>query len=237
MSLADANNQQQYVNTCWNLFNTWGTLSPPERMNRLLEAVNTIFRSIQIPAFTASMGRGLGGSNAQLDFQTWSIQMDPGVMGNRNIDSQTLGDLAITMYHESRHGEQWYRVAQAVVAGICVPGGMGAVHARYGVTAQQIAAALFIPVRIALDAEQKKRFFPNAMTAIVTGWFNSIYGTNAAHRNATLGNLQGNYSAYRNLPEEVDAYATEQKIRALWKMKMSSLGFDDALSGVAGLFG
>ena len=75
------------------------------------------------------------------------------------------------------------------------------------------------------------------MTAIVTGWFNSIYGTNAAHRNATLGNLQGNYSAYRNLPEEVDAYATEQKIRALWKMKMSSLGFDDALSGVAGLFG
>ena len=70
MSLADANNQQQYVNTCWSLFNTWGTLSPPERMNRLLEAVNTIFRSIQIPAFTASMGRGLGGSNAQLDFQT-----------------------------------------------------------------------------------------------------------------------------------------------------------------------
>ena len=35
-----------------------------------------------------------------------------------------------------------------------------------------------------------------------------MYGEGAAHRNETLGDVQGNYSEYRNLPEESDAWST-----------------------------
>jgi hypothetical protein len=242
MSLSDVANQTQYVETCWTLSDSWRGFSPPERMNRLLNAVNTIFRSIQIPAFTASMGKGLGGANAQLDFQTWSVQMDPGVMSNAAADRSTIGALAVTMYHEARHGEQWYRVAQAVAAGICVPAGVVAANARYGVTAQQIATALWIPQHIAQDAEQKKRFFPAAMQALVTSWFSSIYGANAAHRMNTLNALSANnnratFTAYRHLPEEVDAHENEQAIRALWKTRMRNEDEEEAMRGVSRLFG
>lgn len=237
MSLSNPNNQHQFVTTSWKLAGTWSTLAPPERMNRLLNAVNDIFRSIQIPTFTASMGRSLGGANAQLDFQSWSIQMDPAVMSNPNADLSVVGDLAITMYHESRHGEQWYRVAQAVAAGICVPGGIGTGHTHYGVTAHDIATALYIPTRIAQDAEQKKRFFPQIMRQEVTGWFDSIYGAQSAHRGHVLGNIGTNYGAYRNLPEELDAHKQEQAIRALWKARIGAVATDEALSGMNNLFG
>jgi hypothetical protein len=176
------------------------------------------------------MGQNLAqGTCGQLDFETWTLQLSFPEWSKSTIEPSDMGEKAVTLYHECRHAEQWYRVAQGVAAGVFVPEGI--VRGQYGVAANAISQALGVPLRIALDAERTKRFFskhvPQLLEPKVRSWFTSIYGTGAAHRDQVLTNVnspdpdvaRANFQLYRNLPEEADAHEVEQQIRALWKRK------------------
>ncbi len=238
-NLADVAFQTRFVEKGLEVYKNWPTLAPSERAKTLIGELNNILtNSLQIPAVKTNMGENLDpGTCGQLDFTTWTIQLSPQSWSKRAITLEEMGDYCVTIYHETRHAEQWYRVGQGVAAGVFVPAYIGPAH-RFGPTSRQIADALGIELGIAMDMERKKRFFnlhvPLPMVPLVRGWFESIYGTGSAHRNAALrGTTQKDFIDYRHLPEEADAHKVEQSVRAIWKQKEPDEGL---LEGVSGLF-
>lgn len=239
-NLAQPAFQTRYVMKCLDVFKDWTTLAPNQRANAVVGELNSILtNNLQVPALRTNMGRSLAANTyGQLDFRTWTIQLNFNLWSRSSITLEQMGKLCVTVYHETRHAEQWYRVGQGVAAGQFVPPAMGPVG-RLGPTSEQIARALWLDLGIARDAEQKKRFFnvhvPVPMLPLVEGWFNSIYGTGALHRRTVLADTsrQG-FIDYRHLPEEDDAHKVEQGVRAIWKLKQP--GAEDALEGLTGLF-
>jgi len=99
--------------------------------------------------------------------------------------------MADTVYHEARHAEQWYRMAQ--------------MRAGQGRTAAQIATEMGIPARIAAVAAGAPLARGSMDALIADGWYQSVYGSGSAHRERVLGPT-GTYDEYMNLPEESDAW-------------------------------
>ena len=113
-------------------------------------------------------------------------------------------------YHEVRHCEQSFRVAQML--------------AGEGRTAAEIAAIMAMNPRSepghrterVIAAAIASPLAPGSMQALIAkGWFESEYGTGRAHRNRVLSDRSGSAAAharYRNLPEEFDAFYVADEI-------------------------
>jgi hypothetical protein len=238
-NLADIPLQTRYVRKGLEVYKQWSTLVPNQRARVITDELNSILtNNLQIPALKTNMGENLGDTTCgQLDFSTWTIQLNFRLWSRRSISLDQMREFCETIYHETRHAEQWYRVGQGVAAGQFVPRGMGTVH-RFGPSAHQIALALGLEPAIAKDMEQKKRFFnvhvPAPMVPLVRTWFVSIYGTGADERNRVLAsNTHADFINYRHLPEEADAHKVEQSVRAIWKQNEPDEG---QFEGVADLF-
>lgn len=86
-----------------------------DRFRRLLEAANARLAALGIPPL-----QGLGTTNpdelASFDSESWTLwYVDEEFQGGELTDER-YADLANTVYHESRHAEQYYRVAQLLAA-------------------------------------------------------------------------------------------------------------------------
>jgi hypothetical protein len=101
-----------------------------------------------------------------------------------------IDDIANTVYHEARHAEQWFNIAQ--------------LRAGQGRTSAQIASEMGIPARIASAAVAAPIVAGTAKALIAQGWYDQIYGTGGAERNRVL--TSGTNAEYRALPEEHDAW-------------------------------
>jgi hypothetical protein len=98
------------------------------------------------------------------------------------------------VYHEARHSEQWFRMARN--------------RAGLGATAADIASVMSIPQWVADLAVLNPIRECNPAEFEAEQWYQSIYGADAAHRNAVLGDIDNRYDEYRALPEESDAWGT-----------------------------
>ncbi len=205
----------------------WATLATPEaRLHRLVELVNEPLAAHGVPAVSEAFDPDPVNSGS-FDFPTWRMLIGRTPLAAAQLDTAAAKDLADTLYHEARHAEQWYRMAQ--------------LRAGQGLSAAGIAAELGIPARIARQARTEP-LDPRSMQGLIAqGWWDSVYGAGAEQRNLTLteveqaalalrrarGRFAANpttanqasldraqarfdraHDAYRNLPEENDAWAT-----------------------------
>ncbi len=146
-------------------------------------------------------------------------------------------DLVDTIYHEARHAEQWFRIAQ-----------LRAMQLRKKnpkATDAEIKALIVKETKIQADAVEaaiKKPLPDGSMQALIAqGWYDSVYGKDRPHRRAVFKELKAAAAelekaekavekndtpatqaalakaeerdakvtaAYKNLPEENDAWAT-----------------------------
>ncbi len=147
-----------------------------------------------------------------------------------------VATMADKVYHESRHAEQWFRIARLKAGEAPAP------------TAAALAGSLFIPQAIAkaalarplkpLTALQKafhsKKYAERHQTKMdeAADWHQSVYGANSANRNAVLGDIQNRYAEYRALSEEVDAWAVggsaQAKIAALLQTERQRIALQQA---------
>ncbi len=206
----------------------WATLATPEaRLRRLVELVNVSLGAHGVPAVTEGFDPNPT-NDGSFDFPTWRMLVGRTPLAAEQLDAATAREIAQTIYHEARHTEQWYRMAQ--------------LRAGQGLSAAGIAAELGIPARIARQARAEP-LTPGSMQGLIAqGWWDSVYGAGAEQRNATLEEIDHAaaavrqarrrfaahptsanqavldqararfdraYAAYRNLPEENDAWATE----------------------------
>ena len=156
---------------------------PPCKINARLTGAN-------VPE-VGKVLQDLGGSAGRFAFSLWSIRFDQGTLSEETFTDAEAADLADTIYHEARHAEQWYRMAQML--------------AGQGKTARQIEREMGIPARIAAEAVGDPLARGSMEALIADGWYQSVYGRGSAHRRRTLGD-EGTFEEYTRLPEESDAW-------------------------------
>lgn len=172
----------------------WGTLTPAARTARLQSLVDAQATRNNFPAPRITTPRDLGaGRNGELRFSGWQVAISPGLMNASTLSRQQAEQLGDTLYHETRHAEQWFLMARRDADG--------------GLTADQIQSQLSVPPRVAQAAVANPIPATDARRGCADAMYNSVYGTNAAARNATLGDL-GTKSASLALANQALAQAT-----------------------------
>ena len=230
---ADAN-EEQYAEDVEAFQGEWATLTTPEaRIDKVIEIVNARLTASNVHPVLHEFAN-TGAATAQFDFTTWKVQIGRSHFEGATISDEQMTSLAGTIYHEARHSEQWYRIAQML--------------AGKGRTAAQIATETSIEATAVAAAFADPIATGTMESVIAQGWYDSIYGRDAAARNATLDEvlaaktaleaaiLANNtsstpatqatltrararfdiaFKAYKNLPEEADAHRVGDETEAL----------------------
>lgn len=206
----------------------WARLATPEaRLTKLVELINATLATHGVPAVTQGFDSNQNNAGS-FDFGPWTMLIGRNKLGGESISEEDARDVSQTVYHEARHTEQWFRMAQ--------------LRAGQGLSAAGIARELGIPADIATAARARPLVRGSMEAVIAQGWWESVYGSGAANREAVLKELDAAsdalraarnahnanptdgtqaaldaavarrrraFDAYRNLPEENDAWATE----------------------------
>jgi hypothetical protein len=176
----------------------WASMTDEERADAIIAEINIRLDAIGVPRLGRDIDTPLPPTTyGRLGFSIWAIRINRTLLASPTLTDEQAADLAGTIYHEARHAEQWFHMAQLL--------------AGQGKTAAQIEAQMGIPARIAALAFASP-IRPGSMEALIAdGWFQSVYGTGSAHRERVLGPT-GTDIEYRNLPEEADAYRVEAPV-------------------------
>jgi hypothetical protein len=175
-----------------NVYANWGAMTPAQRLAALQAAVTAALPP-GMPSLTLNPTALPANTAGQMNFQTWNLDVNQNYL-NGPMTAARFADLTNTIYHEGRHGEQWYNMAQS--------------QAAQGVTAPNIASNMGIPQSVAQAAAAQPAQNGTAQRAMGDSTYESVYGSRGAYRNNVLGNTgttQG-YQQYRALPEEEDAW-------------------------------
>jgi hypothetical protein len=204
----------------------WGEMTPRQRATELVRLVNVHLEAAKVPP--VGLAPEENGNNAgSFSFRTWTMNVGLQALAGDQLTRDEAAEIVDTIYHEARHAEQWFRMAQ--------------LRAGQGRTAAQIASELEIEIRIARLACAAPLARGSMQALIAQGWYDSVYGPGAAHRDRTLTELDASatartrarerfeknptpanqaaldaaiaradraHDAYRELPEENDAWAT-----------------------------
>jgi hypothetical protein len=117
-----------------------------------------------------------------------------------------MAELTNTIYHEGRHGEQWFCAAQS--------------QAAAGVPPSVIAKQMKLPAAVTANAAMNPARPGTSEGEVGNAVDTSVYGPRAEHRQAVLTDLNqaqpknGTYEQYRALPEEEDAWRQGDAVEA-----------------------
>jgi hypothetical protein len=185
----------------------WNTLTPAQRLAALQAALNAALPP-GMPSLTLRSAHLNPGTQGQLQFKNWEVEISEDSL-NGAMTHDRFADLTNTVYHESRHGEQWYHTAQY--------------RASQGEPSADIARNMGIPQNVADTAKTNPAPPGTSEGAMGEAVNDSVYGDRSAYREGVLTDLQnptpapGTYDQYRALPEEEDAWrqgdAAEQAFR------------------------
>jgi hypothetical protein len=217
----------------------WADLDDAQaRADALMEAVNEQLTDSEVPQCEYVLEELDSGTVAQFDFATWTIELGQEAFEQDVLSNEETADAANTVYHEARHAEQWYRMAQML--------------AGQGKTADEIVDDMGIPAEVAAEAVGDP-LDPESMEALIAdGWYESVYGSSAKQRNRIFKELeaadkelekaheafndnpsqanerrlqrarerrQKAFDAYHDLPEENDAHRVGDTISARLLLK------------------
>lgn len=168
---------------------------PRELVNAIMSAINAELRSISVPETSVSLNDA-GGNLGTFSFDTWTIDLSPAAVFNNkdkisDLTEAESAEAVNTLHHESRHCEQWFRMARLLAGKLLgVPTTIFGGIIQVMVVAARIANDMGIPARIALVAAMNPLYNTGSQeSAEAQAWYESVYGANAAYRNLILGSL------------------------------------------------
>jgi hypothetical protein len=183
----------QYVGVTKKVREHWTELTPYGRAEVLVSAVNFELAHFDIPQ-VAFVLKDLGGTNGQLDFGTWTLELNKERFNKATPEAADLPGVARTVYHESRHAEQWFRMAR--------------LQAGLKMKAADIEDKLGIPTWVVKEAVKSPLKGDGAEAQEAKTWFESVYGSKADERNKTLTDLEDFGKKYK------DALAAQATVEA-----------------------
>lgn len=198
--LADAAATTRFVGVGKTLAANWVKLATPEaRAKHLTDAALAELKTIGVPAYAVSV-KDTGNDAGTFDFQTWTMDIGKDAFDGAVPGAAALADLADTVLHESRHCEQWFRMAR--------------LQAGAGKKPEDIAKETFIPPRICDEAVKQPLTAAGDELTEAQTWWKSVYGADKAERNKTLraiDPLMAAYEAAETKYKAVKAKATSTK--------------------------
>lgn len=167
--------QEQFTEDASKVQDDWAGLDDADkRAEALMESVNEILKDSDVPECEFVFS-DLSGSLAQFDFTLWTIELDKKAFEQDTLSNEETADAANTVYHEARHAEQWFRMAQML--------------AGQGKKSNKIAEMMGIPVEQANDAVSNP-LAPGTVEALIAdGWYQSVYGVSARQREKVFSDL------------------------------------------------
>lgn len=150
---------EDYVN------DTYGTahssMDPQEQLDALAAAANEQLTAAGVPYVPIAFGNA-GTNYAVFDWRPWSVTVNR----DKYVTTQDNGDAAEnmdTIYHESRHGEQWWTIAR-LLAGL------------YDMDGAAINARTELNLDIANQAAADPILQSNTKTTAAIAWYEQTYG-------------------------------------------------------------
>ncbi len=199
--IADPANIQEFCADFKALMANWGNLTPEERKAELERIINKQLSKSGTPNVGVDSVPLDPSRSGELNFENWKLDINESLLNSNSMSPAQSSDLANTIFHEGRHAEQWFGVAQSQAAGGAGP---AAISSATGLPANVASAAAANP----LAANSS----PNAVLGEATN--RSVYGAGRPNRDGVLNKLSSdpadadNYQKYRALPEEQDAFKT-----------------------------
>jgi hypothetical protein len=166
----------------------WTSLKSEERADKFGKAANaelTAAGAYEVKPNLEDLGQFAG----QFHFSTWILGLGKAPFSAPLVNDAEASEMAATVYHESRHAEQWHRMARLL--------------AGQGKKPAEITTALSIPAKVAVDAAAKP--LKDATTTEgkeATSWYESVYGVKSAERNKLFKETR---PKYRKLLDDAEA--------------------------------
>jgi hypothetical protein len=162
----------------------WQQLSVDERIAELIRLVNTHLQNAKVPPVTPNPQDTL--NLGVFNFPDWTMIVGRQAMAVEQPDLAQAKDLVDTIYHEARHAEQWFRIAQLR----CLQRRRANPKATDDQIARAVATELGIQKNIADEAVKPAPFALGSMDALIAqGWFDSVYGSGSTRRDQILTEL------------------------------------------------
>ncbi|OOG42705.1 hypothetical protein [Rhodanobacter sp. C05] len=219
-TLSDAEIIADFAKGARPIYENWQKNTPIANQNAIVNLLRAAVRNTPITSYSYSFKDFANGSGGQLTSEHWRLEINRAYTNQHALPAYLFQWLCGILYHEARHGEQWFCCAQGIHEGDLV---LTTPLSGTGTKSQQIAAAMGnMPANVVTDAENtgSYRLKSGAEKTTIAAWFNSVWGTQAGHRNTVYGmgdlftpGSAGNL-AYTSLPEEVDAYAIQAAVEA-----------------------
>ena len=201
---------QDYVDSAYGTMHS--SQAPQDRLDHLMSAALQELSELGVPLPSYHFEPSLSGTRTLAQFvahvngDKWVIEVNPdrfaeGVV--EHLNEQQLGEVADTIYHESRHCELTFREART--------------QAGLGHDAAALVTAMDIPQRIAdaAVANPINQSTADGATDEALAGYESFYGTGAASTQAVYNS--GDYQSYRRLYEEADAFEAGREVEVAWR--------------------
>jgi hypothetical protein len=175
----------------------WPYLKGTDRLARLQAMVDARAASACFPAPGVIAPEGLGSHNGELRFNQWRIAINRSLVTSERLSPEQTAQLGETLYHETRHAEQWSLIAKR--------------QAGEGLAPDQIRNALYVPEKVATDAARQPLSPSDSRRPCADALHKSIYGADRVARNTTIANLEHHGQAYVLANDEYERAAAEEQ--------------------------
>jgi peptidoglycan hydrolase-like protein with peptidoglycan-binding domain len=207
VGLRDEAHVDDYVASAYGTMHS--STAPNDRLDQLMAAALQELGELNVPLPTYSFDPNLSGTNTLAEFRSnkqWFVAVNPDHFDAAYVESlneQQLGQVANTIYHESRHAELTFREARA--------------QAGLGQDAAALVASMDLTQAIADAAVAQKitQSTADGATDEALQGYESFYGSGAATTQGVYAS--GDYESYRRLYEEGDAFETGRQVEVEWR--------------------
>ena len=198
----------------------WDTLGSAKARGKAFgAAANAELKAAGVPEVKIKVMK-LGNAGS-FDFSSWTLELGKPAFEGPKPSHGDLMETADTVYHETRHAEQWFRMAR--------------LQAGKGWSASKISTKLSIPLKVAKAAVKSKLVGTGTEVTEASAWYENVYGTGRKARSKTLKTLtktrkelEKALAAYTKV--DADPKASEaKKGAALKKLEAAQKKREDAL--------
>ena len=241
-SLRDDGTLEGFAAAMAALYRAWPQQSAEQRRQDLQAAVGAAASAVQKPGWPLlcrTLGSGRVGQ-LRCDKSNWSLETDNAFLEGTSDAGDTWLDIVSAIYHEMRHGEQWYLCAQGVLAGqLPAPFGAQPADPAKGFTEAELSAAMGLPEAVTRNAAQRAQQFPHDLLTVTRSWHDSIFGAPARPKGGFLETIKhgGLAGDHLHLPEEQDAWELQRRVRARIKALLGTSLRNPAYAALRGMFG
>lgn len=181
--LANPGNIEEFAKDMQKLKEDWSTLSEADRRTRLETALNKQLKKSGTPTVTIDPSPDHSPGSAVYQFRNSAMKVSEKDLAA----SEMPADMADTVYHEGRHGEQWYLMARKMAADLKAK--------NPAMTPDEISKQIRDdtnpPIHKSItDAAGKNPITPGSpYYACAEAMADAVYGSGSDHRNKTLTDL------------------------------------------------